>query len=294
MNDDPLLVGIGEVLWDCFPQGRHLGGAPGNLLLHAASFGAEAHLVSAVGDDDLGREALALLTRGEVACKEVAIRADRATGQAFISLDSEGQANFRFGDQIPWDDLQWSESLGQLAGQADLVVFGSLAQRSARSHETTLRFLEACRPDSVRLFDANLRPPHYRRETILASLGRANALKVNEQELPIVADFLKLPPASDEALVRRIADDYELDLIALTLGSRGSVVFHKGELVGTEGESVEVVDTVGAGDAFTACLLTGLYKGEELASVCSRANRLAAFVCGQSGAVPALPAHFLR
>jgi fructokinase len=294
MNRKPVVVGIGELLWDVFPHGPQLGGAPGNFAMHVAKLGGEAHLISAVGKDELGQRAIQLLERRGVDCEGVAVQDDCPTGRVDITLDAEGQATFKFAKQIPWDHLVWTEVMGKLATQADAICFGTLGQRTAQSHETTMRFVDACRPGIRKIFDANLRPDSYSPEVIKTCLAASNAMKLNEEELPEIASMLNLPGGSEEELVRELADRYELNLIALTRGSRGSLLFHDDQVFEGSTKPVEVIDTVGAGDSFTATLLMGFFAGIEPAKLNQLANEVAAYVCSQPGATPELPDELLQ
>ena len=283
----PNVVGLGEALWDVFPDASHFGGAPANFACHAAALGAEAWAVSAVGRDPLGDEAVAALSRKGVHTLLVQ-RDARPTGTVTVRLDGEGKATYEFASDPAWDHLAWDESLALLAGRCDAVCFGTLAQRAPESRTTVRRFLGACAPRCLRVFDVNLRQSFYSREVIEASLGLAEALKLNDEEVPVVAGLLGLP-ADEEAFVAAVAARHGLDTVALTRGSRGSLLWHRGRFDERAAPEIEVVDTVGAGDAFTAALVTGLLRDEDVALMHRRASAIAAYVCTQPGATPELP-----
>jgi fructokinase len=293
MPHRPTIVGLGEILWDVFPDGPHFGGAPANFACSAAEIagdGMDVYIAGSVGDDDLGRRALEILGAHGVKTNTVACT-DRPTGQVFVKLDSAGQASFEIATDTAWDNIPWSDDLLQLALRSDVVCFGTLAQRSDTSRETIQRFLRATRRDCLRLLDINLRPPFWNNEIVLQSLEIANVLKLNDAELPILADVLAMTGGNDTLLSQLIVD-YRLQLVALTRGANGALVrTASGEESELPGQRVVVADTVGAGDAYTAVLAIGLLNDLPLATINAWANRVAAFVCSQPGATPHLPDH---
>jgi len=292
MAGNPAIVAVGEILWDLFPDGPRFGGAPANFACHAAGLGANVAIVSAVGADDLGRAALSELSGRSIDVTAVTMHAERGTGTVQVTLDGAGKASFEFQPEIAWDDLRWSESLDNLAGQAQAVCFGTLAQRSAASRGTIQRFVGATSSQALRVFDINLRPPFYSDSVIRESLELANVLKLNDDELPIVARLAGLA-GSDREIMASLCERFSLDLVALTRGNRGSLLIRRtGEMNDHPGVPTTVKDTVGAGDAFTAVLTLGLLQQRPLAAISDLANRVAAWVCSQSGATPLLPAEF--
>jgi len=284
----PLVVGIGEVTWDLFPRGRRLGGAPGNFAYHASRLGCRGALVSRVGHDDLGREALARLDALGVDRSRVQLDPLLPTSTVDVALDAQGCPTFLIHEHIAWDALEAPDTLLSYAPEAAAIAFGTLASRDPRSRATILRFLEAAGPRCLRIFDVNLRQGYHDPELIRASLERCEVLKVNEDELPRVAAWCGVVP-DPEALRAR----YGLKLVALTLGGRGSILCTAGERREEPGLAVPIADTVGAGDAFTAALAAGMVLGADLALTHRRAARLSAFVCTQVGATPET-ADFLR
>ena len=290
----PTLVGLGEILWDLFPDGPRFGGAPANFACTAAELGARVatvEMVSAVGTDTLGDQALAALRQHGVQVGEVP-QLDFPTGTVLVELDARGQASYTFAANTAWDNLAWSPTLADLASRTSLVCFGTLGQRAAPSRETIRRFVEATPATAWRLLDINLRPPHWSPAVIRESLPLANVVKLNDQELAELSPLLDLTgpePLRLEQLLRR----YRLQLVALTRGERGSVLLSaSGERSELPGELVTVADTVGAGDAFTAALALGLVRNLPLAEIHRRASQVAAYVCTQSGGTPGIPAEF--
>jgi len=283
-----MVVGIGEVLWDLLPGGKALGGAPTNVACHCRALGAEAALISAVGADALGREIAARLAELGVPNTGIANVATQPTGTVSVTLDDQGVPTFVIHEPAAWDCIPLRDDFRALVQRADAVCFGSLAQRAPVSRATIAALLEAARPDAVRIFDLNLRQHYYSRGTIVASLPRASVLKISDQELAVLAPMLRLngpPRAQLETLVHA----YKLDAVALTRGPHGSVLYVRGAWAEHPGCAVAACDTVGAGDAFTAALTLGLLRGWDAARISDAANRVAAFVCTQHGATPAMP-----
>ena len=282
------IVGVGEVLWDIFPDGPRLGGAPANFTYHAGALGAEATLVSRVGKDRLGSDALNRLSQLGVTTGCVEVDPILPTGTVSVGLDSGGQPRFTIHENVAWDALVGSRSSRQAVGIADAICFGSLAQRSEIARKT-IRALVAESPSaSLRIFDVNLRQHFYSTETLEASLELANVLKVNETELPRLAELFSLA-GDEQTQIRNLACRFGLRTIAYTRGGRGSCLYSDGGWSEHPGFPVKVVDTVGAGDAFTAAMTHGLLAGWDLHRINDMANQVATFVCSQSGAMPELP-----
>ena len=293
-NPRPIIVGLGEVLWDVFPAAAHFGGAPANFACHAAGLGAESWMVSAVGQDDFGDRALAALRERGVECEHVHRDAAHATGRVLVSLDAAGIASYEFAANTAWDHLGWSEELGLLAARSDAVCFGTLGQRSPVSRETIRRFVEATPQTALRIFDVNLRQRFYDTETIRASLQIANALKLNDQELPIVGVLCGLHAVTSREMLIELAITFDLRLTALTRGPHGSLLLAGSEEDECPAPPTTVVDTVGAGDAFTATLVSGFLRGLPLSTINRHANAVASYVCSQNGATPPLPTELLK
>ncbi len=287
------IVGLGEVLWDVFPEGEAFGGAPANFACHCRSLGADAAVVSCVGDDDHGRRALAFLRAHGVDTTGLAQRAGAATGVVLVTLDAAGKPAYEIREGVAWDRIPWSDALGVLAARADAVCFGTLGQRSAASRETIRRFVRETSRDCLRVFDINLRQRYYDRALILAALESAHVLKLNDEELALLAPLLDLAGGVEEQLASLVRT-FDLRLAVLTCGPRGAVMLSPGASSFAAPSAVSVVSTVGAGDAFTAAVVVGLLNGDPLDLINRRANALAAFVCSKHGAVPPLPAELLR
>jgi fructokinase len=285
----PLVVGIGELLWDLLPDGRQMGGAPANFAFHAQALGASSAIVSAVGDDRSGREILEELGRRGLERSGIAVVSGAPTGTVTVALDAGGIPHYTIHEGVAWDVLPWTAGLGDLAARADAVCFGSLAQRSPVSRTTIGAFLDATGPDCLRVLDLNLRQAYFSRETVHGLLGRATVLKLNDDELATVAGMLSFPGPESRVLAA-LLEAYPLSLIALTKGPSGSRLFGRGVDIIDPGHPVETADTVGAGDAFTAALVAGMLRRKGWEEIGERANRVAAFVCSRKGAWPDLPA----
>jgi fructokinase len=292
MDRPATIVGLGEVLWDVFPSGPRFGGAPANFACSAAELDRDSVrvcMVSGVGQDELGQQALRELSDRNVNTSRIQ-RHDKPTGQVLISLDERGVARYEFAEDTAWDNLEWNHDLEQLAGATDIVCFGTLGQRSERSHQTIQRFIASTKPATQRIFDVNLRRPFYSDSVILESLELANVLKVNDEELPFLANLCDLS-GTDADMLQQISKRFDLIAVALTRGANGAVLVRGDEVSECHGFEAAVVDTVGAGDAFTAAFAIGLLDAANLNVINRRACRVAAFVCSQPGATPRLLAN---
>jgi fructokinase len=285
----PVVVGLGEVLWDLLPEGRQLGGAPANLAYHARALGADAAIVSGVGDDPPGREILDRLRALGFDLRTVAVVPKRPTGTVSVELGPKGIPTFTIHENVAWDFIPWSHALAGLAVRCDAVCFGSLCQRSPVSRQTVRTFVQSVRPEALRVFDINLRQGGYDREAVHALLLESDVFKVSDNELPVVAKLIELP-GGEGAWVHALLDRYPLRCVALTRGSKGSLLeSREGRSIHPGIPAVNIVDTVGAGDAFTASLVLGLLRKKPLDAINEAANRLAAYVCTQHGAMPEVP-----
>jgi fructokinase len=282
------ILAVGEILWDLLPAGKQLGGAPANFTYHARSLGADARLVSRVGADPLGREVLERLRILDIPTGTVQVDAEAPTGTVDVSLGADGQPHYTIRSDVAWDRIEADATAMALASRAVAVCFGSLAQRAEPSRRAIRAIVEAAPPGSLRVFDVNLRPPFVDREVIAGSLERANALKLNDQELPELAGMFGLAPDPRGAM-EGLAARFGLSLVALTRGSGGSLLWADGLWSDHPGRPAEVADTVGAGDAFTAALVVGRLAGRPLEAINGHANEVAAFVCSRPGGTPPLP-----
>jgi fructokinase len=290
----PVVVGLGEILWDVFPDGARFGGAPANFACSTAGLAGDAARVcmaGAVSDDDLGRRALGEFTARGVATEAVAVLG-KPTGRVDVTVDAAGHAAYVFAPDCAWDHVPWGGALERLARETSVVCFGTLGQREATSRATIRRFLSAMPSPALRILDLNLRPPFWSPDVVRESLPLANVVKCNDNELPVVAGILGLA-GSPEQILRDLVERFSLRLAALTRGARGSLlVTADGRRSDLPGAPIVVCDTVGAGDAFTAAVAIGYLAGRPLENLHAHAERVAGFVCTQRGGTPAFPAEF--
>ncbi len=212
----------------------------------------------------------------------------RATGTAHAVLDSSGQAKFSITEPVAWDFLQWTSGWEHLAKRTDAVCFGTLAQRSHASRQSILNFLRSVRPQALRVFDVNLRQSYFTRDILVESLKLSNVVKLNHEELPTVAEILGLSGSDEVACAARLREKFSLKMVCITRGMNGSLLAQDGETSVHSGFHVAVIDTIGAGDAFTACLTHHHLRGKPLAEINEAANRFAAWVASCPGATPSL------
>ena len=286
----PIVVGMGEALWDVLPDGKKIGGAPANFAFHAGQAGMDSRVVSAVGKDALGEEALATL-EGKGLNIEAVARVDFPTGVVNVSLGEQGIPQYDICEGVAWDNIPFTPALANLASQAQAVCWGSLAQRNEVSRKTIFSFLDAMLSDEERLkvFDINLRQQFYTLEIIEASCRRANVLKINDEELVLVSEMLRLGAGSPEVLCRSLMACYGLSILVLTCGANGSYVFTPVETSYRVTPKVQVADTVGAGDSFTATLVGELLRKTPVGVAHEHAVEVAAYVCTQQGAMAEWP-----
>lgn len=286
----PAILSCGEVLWDLFPDGPRFGGAPANFACHAALLGAKVSLLSAVGDDARGREASAILQGFGLDTSLIRRIADAPTGAVGVTVDAAGTPSFDIRGDAAWDQIAWTPELAARLAAVDAVYFGTLGQRRAMSRSTIQQSLRAARARGIpRVLDVNLRRPYFDAALIRESLAHCSVLKLSDEELPEVADAcgitLEHAPADT---VRALQARFALEVVAMTRGAGGALLVSRSETVDQPGIPVAVVDTVGAGDAFTAALVIGLLRADPLQTIARVACATAAGVCAHAGAVPEL------
>lgn len=283
------VVGIGEVLWDMLPDGKKLGGAPANFAYHVGQFGLPSCVVSAIGHDNLGRELIHALEEKNLHYEVASV--DYPTGTVAVELDDAGIPSYDITRDVAWDHIPVTDELMTLAGETAAVCFGSLAQRSPESRATIMNFIDAIPAENSPLivFDANLRQDFHTPEVLTESMRRANVLKINDDELAMLRSMLELPAGTDEEVCRMVMDRYGLEILILTCGVSGSHVFAGAETSSLPTPKVEVADTVGAGDSFTAAFIASLLRGRSIAQAHRKAVDVSAFVCSSFGAMPVLP-----
>jgi fructokinase len=280
-----IIVGVGEILWDLLPQGRQLGGAPFNFAFHCHQLGNSSLIVSRVGDDELGRDIRAHLAALGLSDTYVQHDAGNPTGTVAVEIDARGQPSFTITPDVAYDHLMWDTYLEALFPKVRAICFGTLVQRHPSARATIARALHSAEQALI-VYDINLRQHFYSREVIETSLHASRWLKLNTDELTVLQELLKLRAAAPSACLAELRRRYELELVCLTRGEDGCLVQTASEEVDLPGRRVQVVDTIGAGDAFTAGLLTATLEGQSLATAADFANRLAARVAAAPGGTP--------
>ena len=284
-----LIIGMGEILWDVLPEGKKLGGAPCNFAYHVSQFGLDSCAVSAIGDDPLGKEIIENLDE-----KGVNYHIDTVpypTGTVQVELDSNGVPQYEIKENVAWDNIPYTERLEELAKQTKAICYGSLGQRNIVSRNTINRFLDniPAENDPLVVFDINLRQSFYTKEILCNSMKRCNILKINDEELVIVSRLFGYPGIDLQDKCWILLGKYNLKMLILTCGINGSYVFTPGNVSFQPTPTVNVADTVGAGDSFTAAFIASILRGESVEKAHSRAVEVSAYVCTQNGAMPRLP-----
>lgn len=287
MND--IVVGMGEALWDVLPKGKKIGGAPANFAYHVSQFGLPSCVVSAVGDDALGKEITENFTSKGL--NQLIAEVPYPTGTVQVEIDPAGVPQYEIKENVAWDNIPYTARLEQLAERTKAVCFGSLAQRNVVSRNTINRFFDAMprTADSLVVFDVNLRQGFYNKEIICNSMKRCNILKINDEELVTVSRMFGYPGIDLQDKCWILLGKYNLKMLILTCGINGSYVFTPGNVSFQPTPKVEVADTVGAGDSFTAAFIASILKGKSVQEAHSLAVQTSAYVCTKKGAMPILP-----
>jgi fructokinase len=288
-----IVVGLGELLWDLFPAGKQLGGAPANFAYISSLLGEEGIPASRVGQDDLGGEAFRRLSALGLSTEYVQLDAEHPTGTVKVEVDRAGQPRFEITEFVAWDFLSWTHGWQELSDRADAVCFSTLAQRSEHSRSAMRSFLLATKPEAMRVCDINLRQEFFTFQIVSESMKLATIVKLNHEELPQVMRLLDLEHRNDEESARKLLRSYGLQLICVTRGNHGSLLISCDDRAEHSGFKVQVADTVGAGDAFTAALVHGCLQRKSLAEINENANRVGAWVASEIGGMPS-PRHGLE
>jgi len=277
------VVGIGEILWDMLPQGKQLGGAPANFAYHVCRLGGNGWAVSAISDDPLGNEINEILSTKNLHTALAEVSAP--TGTVQVTLDAAGVPSYDITENVAWDMIPFTPALEEMAKETEAVCFGTLAQRSEISRNTIMKFISCMPADSLKVYDINLRQNYYSEEIISRSLEVSDILKINDEELETVSALFGLEGSQTERC-RALIERFSLKLVILTKGEKGSeVVTALAEHSVVPGK-IEVADTVGAGDAFTAAFVVSYLRGESLAEAHEKAGEVSSYVCTKSGAMP--------
>lgn len=283
------VVGMGEALWDILPEGKKIGGAPANFAYHVSQFGLPSCVVSAIGDDALGHEIIENFTSKGL--NQLIAEVPYPTGTVQVEIDQAGIPQYDIKENVAWDNIPYNEALQDLAKNTKAVCFGSLAQRNVVSRETINRFLDAMpkNDDNLVVFDVNLRQGFYNKDILTNSMERCNILKINDEELVVVSRMFGYPGIDLQDKCWILLGKYNLKMLILTCGVNGSYVFTPGKVSFQPTPKVEVEDTVGAGDSFTAAFIASILKGKSVEEAHATAVRTSAFVCTKKGAMPVLP-----
>lgn len=286
--ENTIVVGMGEALWDVLPEGKKIGGAPANFAYHVSQFGLNSRVVSAVGDDKLGMEILDNFREKKLnAMVEIV---PYPTGTVQVELDAEGVPCYDIKEGVAWDNIPYTPALEDLAKHTKAVCFGSLAQRSVVSRDTINHFIDAMpAEDTLKIFDINLRQGFYTKEILCNSFSKCNILKINDEELVTVSRMFGYPGIDLQDKCWILLAKYNLKMLILTCGVNGSYVFTPGNVSFVETPRVEVADTVGAGDSFTAAFVSSILSGLSIGEAHKLAVETSAYVCTQNGAMPVLP-----
>ena len=284
-----LVIGMGEALWDVLPEGKKIGGAPANFAYHVSQFGRPGCVVSAVGDDALGKEIVENFTSKGLT-QHIAV-VPYPTGTVQVEIDAAGIPQYDIKENVAWDNIPFTPDLEKIARNTKAVCFGSLAQRNVVSRNTINQFLDAMpqTPDSLVVFDVNLRQGFYTKEILCDSMNRCNILKINDEELVIVSRMFGYPGIDLQDKCWILLGKYNLKMLILTCGINGSYVFTPGHVSFQPTPTVEVADTVGAGDSFTAAFIASILKGKSVEDAHHTAVQTSAYVCTCQGAMPQLP-----
>lgn len=288
------VIGIGEALFDVLPEGKKLGGAPANFAYHVSQFGIKSCAVSAMGDDELGKDLEAELNEHHLNYQIEKV--DYPTGTVQVSLDANGIPAYEIKEGVAWDNIPFTPALEEKAKNCTAVCFGSLAQRSEVSRNTIHRFLDTM-PDEegrYKVFDINLRQGFFTKEIITESIRRCNILKINDEELITISRLFGYPGIDLQNKCWLLLGKYNLKMLILTCGVNGSYVFTLGEVSYIETPKVEVADTVGAGDSFTGAFVASILRGKSVREAHELAVKVSAYVCTQNGAMPVLPEEFKK
>jgi len=285
-----IVVGMGEALWDVLPEGKKIGGAPANFAYHVSQFGLPSCVVSAIGDDALGHEIVENFTSKGL--NQLIAEVPYPTGTVQVEIDPAGVPQYDIKENVAWDNIPYTEQLAELAADTKAICFGTLAQRNIVSRTTINRFLDDIPEanDPLVVFDVNLRQGFYDKDILCNSMKRCNILKINDEELVTISRLFGYPGIDLQDKCWILLGKYNLRMLILTCGINGSYVFTPGNVSFQPTPTVEVADTVGAGDSFTAAFISNILKGKTVAEAHSCAVRTSAFVCTKPGAMPVLPA----
>lgn len=274
---------FGEVLWDIFPSGKKIGGAPFNVARQISKFGFDCNLISAVGKDKLGEDLLSKINDSKISLDTIQSKSDLATGTVQISLDENGSATYSISKPVAWDAIEVNTKIEQLVRASDVFIYGSLATRSKISRESLLELLNISK---FNVFDLNLRAPHYQFDNLKYMMKQADFLKLNDEEVALICSHLDITQNGIKSQMLEISKKFSVDYVAVTLGDKGAMLLHDRQFFTSDSYKVDVKDTVGAGDAFLAALISNLLKFEQPLLALNYACAVGALVASKEGANP--------
>lgn len=287
MEKNFTIAGIGELLWDIFKNEKKIGGAPANFAYHVSALGHNGIIISRIGNDKIGREAIDLLEELNLNTGYIQIDNNKPTGTVVVEMDDNNQPDYIIKEHVAWDFLDWSEKFNDFLISIDAICFGTLAQRNEITRQTILKFLKMANNKAVKILDINLRQNFYNKQIISESLKLADILKLNTGELEVLSKMHQINQKySEKDLCRFLIDRYGLNLMCLTKGEEGSLIINENSYHESPAFPYEVVDRVGAGDSFTAAMIIQYLKGSALSDISEYANKLASWVTSKKGGTP--------
>jgi fructokinase len=273
---------VGEILWDALPKGLFLGGAPFNVACHLKMLGEEVAFASCVGTDTLGNQAIKRIKNKNLSSDLIQIDEKNITGIVDVNIDENKNAAYTIVEPVAWDFIKYTSLLENISNSFDILIYGTLAQRNKTTRETIEKLRKA---NSVKVYDINLRTPFIDKEIVKKSLLDANIVKMNDEEMKIISEWFGIN-TNLESGIRELSDKFNCDTICVTQGANGSTLLFKNEIISQKGFKVNVVDTVGSGDAFLAALLNGIFNNKEINKTLEFANAVGAYVASKDGATP--------
>jgi len=282
------VIGLGELLWDCFADSRRPGGAPANVAFQANQLGCEGVVCSRVGQDPLGEELSSFLESQGISTRTLQFDSEHATGTVSVEMKEGNHPEYTIHENVAWAVMEYSPDWQVCMKSAAAVCFGSLAQRQARSRKTIQQCLAATSEDCLTVYDVNLRQNYFSREIIEESLKACRVVKLNHEELVVLGELLDSSETNEKQFYRDLKSRYGVELMILTRGENGCLLLSDDGVLDVPGKKIQVADAVGAGDAFTAGLISALLKKWPLCAAGEFANSVGALVASRSGAMPEL------
>ena len=277
------VVCFGEILWDHLPDGRRPGGAPMNVAYHLHKLGLQSHLISSIGDDLAGKDLLNFLDRIGVQTNWIQIDSDHDTSQVLASINNENEVTYEIVAPVAWDFIRWEKEIQELVSTADAFVFGSLASRNEVSRSTLFKMLQNA---GYKVFDVNLRAPHYSPDFISDLLGLADMVKINAAELSIIAEWNDILYTKELDCIEAMFKKFGMTEILITKGSQGATYYNSELTYEYPAYHIDVADTIGSGDSFLAAFLAMKLAGAPLEITLDYAVAMGAFITARSGACP--------